>query len=293
VSAPPITVVTPSFNQGRFIGRTIESVLSQGVPGLEYLIFDAVSTDETAAVLRQYSGRLTATIEKDAGQADAVNKGLRAARGDIIGWLNSDDVYYPGALTAVLDVFAANPWIDVIYGDADHIDEHDGVMEAYYTEPFNYEKFKDVCFLCQPAVFFRRSVVARHGPLDASLRYCMDYDYWLRILADKPPFFLRRRLAGSRMYADNKTLGSREAVHHEILQMLKHKFGEPPIRWVYNYGHAMLAGRGLTRETPEKDREFVGALTELCEQAFSQYFGRIPASERQALADWRAYAGRS
>src|SRR3954471_8990177 len=98
-----MTVVTPSFNQGRFIQRTIESVLSQDVPRLEYLVFDAVSTDETSAVLREYSGRLTATIERDAGQADAVNKGLRAARGDIIGWLNSDDVYCPGALPQVLE----------------------------------------------------------------------------------------------------------------------------------------------------------------------------------------------
>ncbi len=121
----------------------------------------------------------------------------------------------------------------------------------------------------------------------------MDFEYWLRILAEKPPFFLRRRLAGSRLYAQNKTLGSREAVHREILQMLKQKFGEPPIRWVYNYGHAVLAERGLTRDTPEADRVFVGALTELCETAFVQYFGRIPASERQTLADWRAYAGRS
>jgi glycosyltransferase involved in cell wall biosynthesis len=291
VSAPAITVVTPSFNQGRFIRRTIESVLSQNVPGLEYLVFDAVSTDETAAVLREYSGRLTATIARDTGQADAVNKGLRAARGDIIGWLNSDDVYYPCALTRVLEIFAANPWIDVIYGDADHIDEHDSVMEAYYTEPFDYERFKDVCFLCQPAVFFRRSVVERYGLLDAGLRYCMDFEYWLRILADKPPFFLRRRLAGSRLYAQNKTLGSREAVHREILQMLKQKFGEPPIRWVYNYGHAVLAERGLTRDTPEADRVFVGELIELCETAFIQYFGRIPASEQQTLAAWRAYAG--
>jgi glycosyltransferase involved in cell wall biosynthesis len=292
VSAPAITVVTPSFNQGRFIRRTIESVLSQSVSGLEYLVFDAVSTDETAAVLREYAGRLTATIERDAGQADAVNKGLLAAKGDIIGWLNSDDVYYPAALPQVLEIFAANPWLDVIYGDADHIDENDGVIEPYYTEPFDYERFKDVCFLCQPAVFFRRSVVERYGLLDARLRYCMDFEYWLRILADKPPFFLKRRLAGSRLYEQNKTLGSREAVHREILEMLTQKFGEPPIRWVYNYGHAVLAERGLTRDTPDADRVFVGAVVELCETAFVQYFGRIPASERQTLADWRAYAGR-
>jgi glycosyltransferase involved in cell wall biosynthesis len=292
MTAPAITVVTPSFNQGPFIRRTIESVLSQKVHGLEYLVYDAMSTDGTPAVLAEFSGELTAVIERDAGQADAVNKGLRAARGDVIGWLNSDDVYYPGALAQVLEIFAANPGIDVIYGDADHIDEHDGVMEAYYTEPFDYQRLKEVCFLCQPAVFFRRSVVEQYGPLDAGLRYCMDFEYWLRILADKPPFFLRQRLAGSRLYAQNKTLGSREAVHREILEMLKRKFGAPPIRWVYNYGHAVLAERGLTRDTPEADRAFVGAVAELCEAAFVQYFGHVPASELPTLARWRAHAER-
>src|SRR6185436_2404290 len=141
----------------------------------------------------------------------------RRAGGDVIGWLNSDDVYYPDACARVLELFANRPELDVVYGEADHIDEDDRVIEPYYTEPFNYERLKDVCFLCQPAVFFRRSVVDRYGELQTGLRYCMDYEYWLRILAARPPFFLREKLAGSRLHAETKTLGSKEAFHREIL----------------------------------------------------------------------------
>src|SRR5512134_3391262 len=159
----PLTIVTPSLNQDRYIARAIDSVLSQGISGVEYLIFDGGSTDGTASILRAYGDRVHATIEPDAGQADAVNKGLRRAAGDIIGWLNSDDVYYEGAFHRALQVFAHRPDIDVLYGEADHIDEDDRVIEPYGTEPFDYERLKNVCFICQPAVFFRRSVVARYG----------------------------------------------------------------------------------------------------------------------------------
>lgn len=285
------SVVTPSFNQGRFIRRTIESVLGQGIDGLDYAVFDACSTDDTASVLGDYTGRLTAIVERDRGQADAVNKGLRRAQGDLIGWLNSDDVYYPGALARVRELFAAHPDVDVIYGAADHIDEHDAVMEPYYTEPFDYERLKDVCFLCQPAVFFRRRVVDAHGLLKTGLRFCMDYEYWLRILAGRPPLFEPSRLAGSRLHAETKTLGSKEAFHREILEMLREKFGTPPARWVYNLAHVIVRERGLGRDTPDEDRRFVRELIPVTEQAFHQYSGGVPEGERATLAAWRAYAG--
>src|ERR1700720_4624543 len=120
---PKISVVTPSFNQRRFIERTIRSVLDQGYPALEYWVFDGGSTDETVAILQRYTDELRWISEKDRGQSHAVNKGLRASSGEIIGWLNSNDVYYPETLAAVAARFRAEPEIDLVYGAANHIDE--------------------------------------------------------------------------------------------------------------------------------------------------------------------------
>ncbi|SKC63737.1 glycosyltransferase family 2 protein [Paraburkholderia hospita] len=236
-----VSIVTPSYNQGQFIERTLQSVASQGGAEIEHVVFDGGSTDNTVAVLERFTPALRWVSKKDNGQTDAVNKGIRATDGEIIGWLNSDDVYYPGAIARVVTFFEQNPDVDVVYGLADHIDLEDRAFEEYPTEPWNFERLKETCFICQPALFFRRRVVQQHGLLDESLNYCMDYAYWLRLGKAGVRFaLLREKLAGSRLYADNKTLGARVKVHAEINDMFRKLFGKVPDRWLFNYAHAVV-----------------------------------------------------
>jgi len=245
---PRVSIITPSLNQGRFIERTIGSVLDQSVEDIEYLVFDGGSRDETLDILKRYESRLRWVSEPDRGQADAVNKGLRSCRGDVIGWLNSDDIYYPNAVAAVCEYFGSRPDIDVIYGEANHIDEKDRMIEAYPAEDWDLQRLADVCFLCQPAVFFRRRVIERFGVLDERLHFCMDYEYWLRIALGGASFGrLRQVVAGSRLYAETKTLGSRVKVHREINNMLRARLGRVPDPWLFNYAHAVLDESGVPR----------------------------------------------
>ena len=283
---PSISVVTPSYNQGRFIEQTIQSVFSQDIPALEYMVVDGGSTDETVNILKQYEDRLCWVSEKDNGQADAVNKGIKATRGEIIGWLNSDDIYYPGALAAVLAFFEKHPEANVVYGNADHIDIDDGVIEPYYTEDWNYERLKEICFLCQPAVFFRRRLTERAGLLDDRLTYCMDYEYWLRLGAITPFARLRRTIAGSRMYEDNKTLGSRVAVHREINDMLKKRLGKVPDRWIYNFAHAVVDRKGYKRRNPSEDFRYVLLLVGVSSASFVRWRKRLPFNAMITMSKW-------
>ncbi len=239
-----VSVVTPSFQHARFIERTLDSVEGQQGVAVEHMVCDARSTDGTVAILEARGARVRWVSEPDAGQADAVNKAIRATAGEIIGWLNSDDVYYPGALATVCAFFEAHPDVDVVYGEADHIDLEDRAFEPYPTEPWDLERLKQACFICQPAAFFRRSAALRHGLLDASLQYCMDYEYWLRLgLAGARFAHLPVKLAGSRLYAENKTLGARVEVHAEINEMLRRTLGHVPRRWLVNYAYALVDER--------------------------------------------------
>lgn len=208
-----ISVVTPSLNQGEFIERTIRSVLEQrGDFDLEYLVCDGGSTDGTLEILERYADRVRFVVEPDTGQANAVNKGLRAVSGDVLGWLNSDDLLLPGALARVADAFRASSELLWLHGRCEIVDEEDrpirrwlSAYKDYRCRRYSREALLVENFVSQMTVFWRRAAQERVGVLDEALRYTFDYDLWLRLSALQDPLFLDEKLAAFRWYTRSKS----------------------------------------------------------------------------------------
>ncbi len=253
MTKPQISIVTPSYHQGKYIERTIQSVLSQDVDALEYMVVDGGSIDETVSILRQYKDRLQWVSEADEGQSDAVNKGINKTSGDIIGWLNSDDIYYPDAVKKVLQFFADHPDVDVVYGASNEIDSNDKITGKYLTESWDLNRLKVHCFISQPATFFRRRIIEKHGLLDTTLNFCMDYEFWLRLgLNGAKVAYLPEVLAATRLYADTKSSRGFLQAHYEAINMLQQKLGYIPSDWIVNYSSAKVkAETGLSFPNPK------------------------------------------
>jgi len=238
-----ISVVTPSLNQAPFLEACLQSVSTQSGGDFEHVVFDGGSTDGSVDILRRRGATVRWVSRRDGGQSDAVNQGLRAADGDIVGWLNSDDFYYAGAFDAVRAAFAADSTLDAVYGQADHVDVDGVAYERFPSEAWNPARLVATCYICQPALFLRRRAIERVGLLNADLDFCMDYEYWLRMArAGLVVREIPAKLAASRMYAANKTMRSRVRMHAEINTMLRNQLGVTPDCWLFNYGHA-VAGR--------------------------------------------------
>ncbi|MGA7992098.1 MAG: glycosyltransferase family 2 protein [Thermoanaerobaculia bacterium] len=265
-SLPPISLVTPSLNQGKFIRATIESVLSQNYPALEYFVQDGGSTDGTLAVLKEYAERVPFVSEKDAGQADAINVGLSRATGEVLAYLNSDDILRPGALAAVGEAFASDPELILVWGRASYIDEAGNAVSPYLARPDAIERLADACFIAQPAAFFRRRVWEEVGSFDASLHHALDYDYWLRIAARYPTSrmrFLDRELAGCRVHADAKTVAGWSRALDEIMELVKRRLGGVSLWWcVAKWDHLTDGRSQATDPHPVPWRAYPPAILE-------------------------------
>jgi glycosyltransferase involved in cell wall biosynthesis len=249
--SPSVSIVTPCFNAARFIAETIESVLGQDYPAIEYLVMDGGSDDGTLDILKRYEGRLRWRSEPDKGQADAVNRGFELTRGEIFAFLNADDTYLPGAVARAVEGFARNPEAAVIYGDAWHVDENGRRLARYPVEPFEPHRLARRCIVCQPAAFIRREVFAACGGLDAELRFAMDYDLWIRLAQGNYGLIkIDEELAHSRLHPDAKTVGQTAAAMRETIQVLKRHYGYAPFNWVYGYVHHRLSGQALAASRP-------------------------------------------
>lgn len=207
---PKITVVTPSFNQGPFLEACIRSVLDQKYPKLEFFVFDGGSTDQSTDILKKYSSRLAFwTSAKDKGQSDAINKGFQKATGDIVAWLNSDDFYLPGSLTAVAEAWQARPGAPFYYGDGLRVDEEGHEKSRFFPAgvvPFERRSMAyGLNYILQPSTFMDARCVRDVGFLDESLAYAMDTDLWLKLSGLGQPEPIQGVLAASREYGQTKT----------------------------------------------------------------------------------------
>lgn len=248
---PLVTIVTPSYNQGRFIERTIESVLNQDYPFIEYLVLDGGSKDETVDILKKYSHRLRWISRKDRGQSDAINQGLKAARGEILAYLNSDDTYTPGAVRRAVAHLAARPSCDLVYGRGWHIDADDKVLEPYPTEPFDAERLASRCFICQPTAFWRRRLHDRIGYFDEDVHFVMDYEFWMRAAKVARIAMLDDYQANSRLWEENKTLGSRGKHLYQSLEVVHRHYGRVPMHWIQSYAGFAMEEKWRARGLPK------------------------------------------
>jgi glycosyltransferase involved in cell wall biosynthesis len=207
IEAPLVSIVTPSLNQGAFIEDTVVSVLRQDHVPLEYVVIDGGSKDQTVGILERYRSALRFVSEPDRGQAAAINKGFRLTGGRILAWLNSDDVYEPGAVSAAVAFLRERPELMLVYGDATLVDVQGRVIgPCAHVEPFDLDRLvHHLDFIVQPAAFFRREAFEAVGGLDESLHWSMDYDLWLKIARRFPVAYLPRKLARYRWTGENKT----------------------------------------------------------------------------------------
>ncbi len=206
-----ISIITPSFNQDQFIEETILSVKNQDYKNIEHIIIDGNSTDKTLDILKKYDRNLVWLSEQDNGQSEAINKGIEMAKGELIGWLNSDDVYlFNNIISEVVNFFNRNSDVDVVFGDLAIINEQSKILRFYHFQDFNYDKLLSYRYnLGQPSVFFR-SKILKENKIREDLHYVMDYELWLR-LGRKCKFkHIPKTISGFRIHSKSKTGGDNE-----------------------------------------------------------------------------------
>jgi glycosyltransferase involved in cell wall biosynthesis len=286
---PLVTIVTPSYNQGRFIEETILSVLNQDYPSIEHIIMDGGSTDQTLDILRKYENRITWYSEKDEGQSDAINKGLRMAKGEILAYLNSDDTYLPGAITRAVEYLTAeNRHSPLVYGEGYFINADGAIIAPYPTESFDFQRLAETCFICQPTTFWKRDVIETIGLFDENLHYAMDYDYWIRVAKQYGMLgYIHEYLANSRVYQETKTMSKRFEAHNEILKVIKKHYGKGniPIKWIHAYAQFYMY-RLVGRRPQSKNVFFITGTTLIAALKSLQYNHTIPLSEFKHWKEW-------
>lgn len=235
---PLVSIITPSFNQGKFLEETILSVLNQDYEKIEYILIDGGSSDNTPLIIEKYKDHFTYSIsEADKGQTDALNKGFSHANGEILAWLNSDDVYYPGAVREAVNYLVKHPEIGMVYGDLDFINENGKVIGRFNAAQTDLPKLRrGYVHIPQPCTFFRADLWHKVGPLDPTFFFAMDYDLWTRLAAHAGFKYLPGRAwAKFRLHSDGKTINADDRCWPDMLRVHYRDGGSKWSQIVFKY----------------------------------------------------------
>ena len=254
---PLVTIVTPSLDQGRWIRQTLESVAAQTYPRVEHVVVDGGSTDETVRILEETPG-IRWVSEKDRGQAHAINKGISMSGGELIAFLNSDDLLYPDAVAVAVDTFRHEPSADLLYGDGTVIDEKGTALWEWLSRPEDFRLLADYHFLwndstnyiLQPATFWRRSLHDRVGLFDESFHYALDVEFWLRVgFSGARMVHVSRKLGLFRMIQGTKSLSSPVVFWPDYLELFRRYHGARHIgRYVEQYLYEGMSKAGFSAD---------------------------------------------
>ena len=226
---PRVSIITPSYNQAQFLEQTIRSVLDQDYPNLEYWVIDGGSTDGSLEIIQKYTDRLAGWVsEPDRGQAEGINKGLARATGDVVAWLNSDDLYYPGAVQAAVAALAANPQASFVFSDVESIDEAGQPFHRMHYGHWGLTDLMRFRIIGQPAVFMRHTFLAQTGLLDPSYHYLLDHHLWLRLAALAEPVYVHGEpWAAARMHAGAKNMAQAAGFAPEAMRLAEWLMQDP------------------------------------------------------------------
>jgi glycosyltransferase involved in cell wall biosynthesis len=229
--------VTPSYNQAKYLEKTIKSVLNQDYSNLEYIVIDGGSTDESVDIIKKYTERLSYwESKKDKGQTEAINKGFSKAKGQIFAWINSDDTYQPGAISEMVQFMIENPDVGMVYGDCNFIDADDNIIGKFNAAQTNFRRLeKGYVHIPQQAAFWRSDLHRKVSPLDESIYFAMDYDLWLRLANITKIMYYPRLWANFRLHEDAKTIAEDDRCWPDMVRIHYRDGGKwyAPIIWKY------------------------------------------------------------
>jgi glycosyltransferase involved in cell wall biosynthesis len=229
---PLITVAVPSFNQGRFLDKALESITSQGV-AVEIFVVDGGSTDNSVTVIKNWQDKLAGfRSHPDDGQSAAINEAVAKGSAPYVCWLNSDDWFLPGCLSLLVQALKDNPDSSAVYGKALNIREKDEKSSPIWVEPFSEKRLALRCIISQPATLIRRTAWEAVGGLDASLHMAMDYDLWWRLFKEVAPLtMVDEFVAVNREHDETKTKTKRRLHYQEAMQIIRKNHGRVPLKW--------------------------------------------------------------